>query len=99
MLILMHFLHITYHIAKTTNLYEKDFIVKVENEILHLIFVGFFLKYMKNHLLIYMNTAKRWAILKLDKANLKSIEPKLIHAMYLFKLMTRYYKFNTYLKQ
>lgn len=42
MLILMHFLHITYHIAKTTNLYEKDFIVKVENEILHLIFVGFF---------------------------------------------------------
>lgn len=43
MLILMHFLHITYHIAKTTNLYEKDFIVKVENEILHLIFVVFFL--------------------------------------------------------
>lgn len=42
MLILMHFLHITYHVAKTTNLYEKDFIVKVENEILHLIFVGFF---------------------------------------------------------
>lgn len=46
-----------------------------------------------------MNTAKRWAILKLEKDNLKSIEPKLIHAMYLFKLMTRTYKFNTYLKQ
>lgn len=35
MLIFMHFLHITYHIANTNNLYEKDFIVKVENEILH----------------------------------------------------------------
>lgn len=46
-----------------------------------------------------MYTAKRWAILKLEKANLKSIEPKLIHAMYLFKLMTHTHKFNMYLKQ
>lgn len=58
MLILMHFLHITYHIAKTTNLYEKDFIVKVENEILHLIFVVFFWITEKSSLNIHEHCEK-----------------------------------------